>query len=178
MEFQPHTAWTRPRLASVLWLALLVDAVLVALHLAVPIAAGHTIGFFDLGAERNLPTWWSSGKLAVAGLLFALVSVRLRRNGTGSWFLGLLAASLLAMSLDELASIHEKIGLWVDGTTRSETKYTVTGYWIVFLGVPAAIAVAGCYWHHADLFGLYRSRSHAWLSASRCSFQARWLQRR
>lgn len=127
--------------ARVFWLALIVDATLVALHLLAPVWAGRTVGVFDLNTEGNLPTWWSSGKLAWAGILFAIVALCQRTQGLSYRFVGLLAVVLVAMSIDETASIHEKIGGWVDGATRRQTTFAKTGYWFVFLGVPVAIAV-------------------------------------
>jgi hypothetical protein len=131
----------KPKLAAVLVSLLMIDAVLVVLHLLVPILAGRSLRFFNLNAEANLPTWWSSVQLALAGLLFALIAIHLRRMGPGSWILGLLAALLLTLSLDEFAQFHERIGFIVDGETRRETIFWGTGNWFLFLGIPTILVV-------------------------------------
>lgn len=141
MDHHPSPDSLRVPLAKLLGFALVVDTSLVMMHLIVPAVAGRTVGFFDLGAERNLPTWWSSGQLAWAGLLFGLVSFRQRQRGSALLSLALFACLLLALSLDEFASIHERIGMWVDGASRHHSRFPATGYWFAFLGIPAVIAI-------------------------------------
>jgi hypothetical protein len=73
--------------------------------------------FFDLDAEANLPTWWSSVTLAFCALLFAVLS---RRERGGRW--SALAGAFALLSADESAGAHEAIALeffrhgWHDAT--------------------------------------------------------------
>lgn len=65
---------------------------------------------FDLNAESNLPTWYSSSSLLVCALLFLVVGLSERRRRAPfrlHWFgLALIA---LAFSADEIACLHEKL---------------------------------------------------------------------
>ncbi|EPH42621.1 hypothetical protein ABT390_23160 [Streptomyces aurantiacus] len=67
--------------------------------------------FVNVDLEANLATWWNSTLLlAVAGMALtaALLSGRGARPGRRSW-LGLAAATAL-LSIDETASLHERLG--------------------------------------------------------------------
>jgi hypothetical protein len=68
-------------------------------------------GYVNVDLEANLPTWWNSTLLlAVAGMALtaALLSGRGSRPGRRSW-LGLAAATAL-LSIDEMTSLHERLG--------------------------------------------------------------------
>ena len=73
--------------------------------------------FFDLDAEANLPTWWSSVTLAFCALLFAVLA---RRERAGRW--SALAGVFVLLSADEIAGAHEAVALeffrhgWHDAT--------------------------------------------------------------
>lgn len=99
---------------------------LVAMHAVLQAArfvAGFDIPplrrFFDLDAEANLPTWWSSVTLAFCALLFATLGRRER--GARWWSLAFVFALL---SADEVAGAHEALALelfrhgWHDATHR------------------------------------------------------------
>lgn len=104
--------------------------------------------FLDLDGEANLPTWYASAKLLTLGLLlfiFASASRRPRRRA----LLFLPAVLAVALSLDEVASIHEWIGLRSDaflpGADRKASLFPVTGFWVL-LAAPVALASAAlCY---------------------------------
>ncbi|AXK36066.1 hypothetical protein DVA86_29180 [Streptomyces armeniacus] len=67
--------------------------------------------FVNVDVEANLPTWWNSTLLlAVAGtaLTAALLSGRGARPGRLSWLA--LAAATALLSMDESASLHERLG--------------------------------------------------------------------
>lgn len=76
------------------------------------LTSGQTLGFiklFDLNHEQNLPTWFSSMLLASCALLLALIAFAKRMVGD-LWFrywFGLSGIFVL-LSLDEVASIHER----------------------------------------------------------------------
>ncbi len=70
------------------------------------------IALFNLGAEQNVPTWFSSLILLSAGGLCALIGLDARhREETSStpWF-GL-GGIFLFLSWDEIFGIHDRIGL-------------------------------------------------------------------
>ena len=66
------------------------------------------ISFFDLNAEINLPTWWSTALLLICAALTALMAA-LKRNDRFWWGWFFLALGFLFMSLDEVAQLHEKL---------------------------------------------------------------------
>ena len=67
------------------------------------------IDLFDLNQEANVPTWFSSIILAGCAVLLALISLAKRANGD-RWlaYWSALSAIFLLMSLDEVASFHER----------------------------------------------------------------------
>ena len=68
-------------------------------------------GFFDVGSEANLPSYFSALNLLLASCLLALVAGHKRGetpNLTRYWIV--LASIFLYMSIDEAATIHEHFG--------------------------------------------------------------------
>lgn len=94
----------------------------------------------NLDREANIPTWWSSVQLLVAGGAFGLVGFRNIYQTKGAWLVLCISALLVAMSLDETASLHEQVGWVVDMVfgNRSETVFDQTGLWFVVVGLPFA----------------------------------------
>jgi uncharacterized membrane protein YhaH (DUF805 family) len=97
--------------------------------------------FVDVNGEGNLPAWYSVLLLAgVALLVFALAHVRRAKNlgESGAW--NLLGWFVVAMSLDEMTSIHEAVGGQID---ERATLPLISGYgWIV----PGTFAAACGAW--------------------------------
>lgn len=66
---------------------------------------------FNLAKENNIPTWYSSSALLLSAVLLGMIGLVNKREDnpyTLHWF-GL-AAIFLFLSIDEAASLHEKIG--------------------------------------------------------------------
>lgn len=102
----------------------------------------------DLDGESNLPTWWSTVQLAgAAALMFVVVNEHEVRTRSRSWILWLWPALLVALSIDETARLHELVGrasdILLPGETRATTALSTTGIWVLLIGVPAAIVIAG-----------------------------------
>jgi hypothetical protein len=104
--------------------------------------------FLDLNRENNLPTWYSSVQwFCVAGLLgiFAISSFSFSHKK--SWLLLTLPLVFLGLSLDEIATIHERVGWWSDallqGGSRQNSLFTRTGVWMFLLGAPFAVLFVG-----------------------------------
>lgn len=102
-------------------------AALVTAHIlffVIRIATGHdyVLGvapLFDLDHENNIPTWYQSIALLICATLLAWVAYlhRVQRAGDShSW--AFLAAVMLLLSVDEMASIHEKIDYLVDASVH------------------------------------------------------------
>ncbi len=101
----------------------------------------------DLDGEANLPTWYSSGQLLVLGLLLGVFSIANdRRTAVRSFPLLALSALCLALSLDEVAQIHEWLGKRSDALLESGTRVGSpvprTGIWMFLLGPPFVLVVA------------------------------------
>lgn len=96
---------------------------------------------FDANRESSIPTWYSSGLLFFAAMLFALIGAykRAQRHRYIPHWLGL-AAIFLYLSLDEAAAIHEKLSIPL------QEALNVTGY-LYFAWVIAALPLLA-------LFGL------------------------
>ncbi len=130
--------------AVVRWL-FAADLVLVALYGADQIA-GHPSWFLsrlvDLNVESNLPTWFSSLQLAGVSVLLFLAAALHPVGTTIRRAIGALALLLLFLSLDEIASIHEWLGVLSDryflGGGRETTAFSHTGLWMLAL-VPAVL---------------------------------------
>src|SRR5262245_13261791 len=63
---------------------------------------------FDMDNEANFPAWYSSIQWAAVAALMAFAVFRLYKRGSKAAFpLFVIAAIFLALSLDEVAQIHE-----------------------------------------------------------------------
>ncbi len=68
------------------------------------------VALFDLDGERNIPTYYSSLTLFFCCALAAVIGLARREEGeTDSVYWLVLAGLFLFMSVDELASLHEKL---------------------------------------------------------------------
>lgn len=102
---------TAPVMVGERHLLRLLVGTIVALNVAnaVTIAAGARAsgaGWLLLGLERNPSTWFSAAQLALAGTL-AWACGRGRADAA-RW--NLVAALLVVLSIDEVATVHEKLG--------------------------------------------------------------------
>lgn len=70
---------------------------------------GLIMAFFDLDAEVNLPTWFQTLLTAAIGGLLLAWRGELVVGGGARWGWVLLGFAFLALSLDEMASLHEKL---------------------------------------------------------------------
>ena len=91
------------------------------------------LNFFDLNGETNLPSWFSAGQLALIGVLIvAFAAAHLRRGARAAWSLVIAGTGFLFLSLDEVTSLHENVGYWLDRFQhRRGTALHETGYWMV-----------------------------------------------
>jgi hypothetical protein len=100
----------------------------------------------SLNREGNLPTWYSSLKLFVVGSLLGLFTWRnLDRHHRRSWLLPILTLLFWLMSLDEVAQLHEKIGVLSHAVATNvdldQTMFPKTGYWVIVVGAPFLLVV-------------------------------------
>ena len=135
------------------------DLLMAALHVLGPplpawsSATGYNDWVWDLGREGNVPSWYASFQLALVGLLllaFASVSALRRRSSVVLVLGGLL---FLFLSLDEIAGLHEKFGLYLNMTlgSRREASFDRTGPWMVIVTPVFLAAVGLAAWGGRDL---------------------------
>ncbi len=106
---------------------------------------------FNMDGELNVPTWWSSAILVATGLVCIglwLTGSRTGRPGA-QWLV--IAIGFLALSLEEVASIHEDIGSSVGGGSGGVSVWplvyaplAIAGVWMMLRAIrelPRPIAV-------------------------------------
>lgn len=152
--------------AAVLAGLLAIDLALTASNPLAFALTGRVPDLIYLDAEGNLPSWWSSMQLLLAGLLLGLVALRSRRVDRAAWMLALVAAVFVAMSVDESSGLHERAGLLVDRMLggRAGTAFHRTGLWVFVLGLPAALAMAWML-NHLSRFLASVAGARRWLLA-------------
>ena len=115
---------------------------------------------FDMDGEMNVPTWWSTSLFLVAGL--AAVGLgrcnRLLDRAVAPWTL--VGIGLFALSLEEVAGIHEDVGTALGGGSGEVSvwplayaPFAILGVWLLIKAVRdlprplAAIGIGGlcCY---------------------------------
>ena len=94
----------------------------------------YIVGPLDVDNEQSLENAFSSFILAIAGGLTLAVAGRRKRDGdrdTLAW--RVLAIGLIAMSLEEVAGIHESINDWQGGgwTTWGMVVAAAIGVWFI-----------------------------------------------
>lgn len=95
-------------------------------------------GWFNVDTEGNVPSWWSTMLLGGAGighLWGAWVARATRSRGVVAWVI--VALLLLAMSLDEAASLHETLEE-LRGLIAVPVDFEY--FWLV-IGIPLALAI-------------------------------------
>lgn len=124
---------------SILLTLLSLDLIVVIAHAAGFAVRGEAFLFLDMDAEANLPTWYSSIKFAMCGTLLGLLAVTGRVRQPTPLLLALL---FMTFSLDEVVSIHERIGkVFADHLLPSlQMRRKDAFLWPVFLGLPVVAA--------------------------------------
>ncbi len=105
------------------------------------------LAFFDLDEEESFGTWYNSGLLLIAAVLFLHCARVLRTQGDVKhiWWL-ILGIGFCVLSMDEIAGMHE----WMN-SMLGDTPWTVIGFPI--FGV-VGLAYLPFLWHHRWRTGL------------------------
>ena len=105
------------------------------------------LAFFDLDEEESFGTWFSSGLLLVAALLFMQQARSLRAQGEAwhKWWL-ILGIGFCVLSIEEIVGIHE----WTN-SMMGDTPWTVIGVQIFSF---AALVYLPFLWHYRWRTGL------------------------
>lgn len=119
------------------------------------------VDLFYLDLENNLPTWYQSVIFLFAAALMALIGISnrsIRMPFAGHWLA--LAAIFVFLSLDEVASLHERTIEPIQRVIKP------TGIWAptwVILGLTAVVILALVYWRFF-LHLQWRERLHILLA--------------
>src|SRR5918998_899144 len=100
------------------------------------------VTLFDVGAESNIPTWYSSFTLLLCSVLLAMITLAKKWRGdryTLHW--GVLSAIFLLLSIDEVASLHEATGQELQLLVHELTGFTPGGIVSFFWVVPGSVFV-------------------------------------
>ena len=123
------------------------DIALVVAHLVVSGMTEPSIllaAMFGLDREANLPTWFASSQLLLAGACFLVAAWRPRddrRAPTAS--LSLAGGALVFLSADEAAGFHESV-TWVLKRFESLPRFSGDhGLWIPIYGAVGLVALVG-----------------------------------
>ncbi|MFC0680523.1 hypothetical protein ACFFGH_22040 [Lysobacter korlensis] len=146
IDGEPHPHWWR----RLLWLLAAVGALLVAASLLAPWVLGHDVSFagspirnyIDVNGEANLPTWWSTTLLALAGVFSAAVGIVHRATGeSGAFRWAVMAVLFLAMSVDEFTRVHDRIQhAW--RALFGADPFTSIEWMLILIPVALVVAVA------------------------------------
>lgn len=146
IDGEPARHWWRP----LLWLLVAVGTCLVVASLLAPWVLGHDVSFagspirnfIDVNGEVNLPTWWSTTLLALAGVLSAAVGFVHRATGeSGAFRWVLIAVLFLAMSIDEFTRIHDRIEQAWQALFGAD-PFTSTQWLLILIPVALVVVVA------------------------------------
>jgi hypothetical protein len=133
-----------PKPSHVLLALLLFDLCFGLAYLAAGGVGGVWFRFLDFDREANMPTWYSSAKYLIASCAAMTAYFVGVWTGRRSYSVVLIAALLLLLSADETAMLHERLGALIESVTafhRQGSVLPVTGFWMFFVGLPAACVI-------------------------------------
>jgi len=81
------------------------------------LASGTPADVIDFDLEANLPTWWSSVLMLGIAMLCAAIAAARRAAGSPHVIWWVAAVGFVGLSLEEVAQIHEQVGVLVGGGT-------------------------------------------------------------
>jgi hypothetical protein len=91
-----------------------------------------TLEIFDLDGEANIPAWFSSVQLLLIGVVFFIKHLQ---TGKGDYsnpiFFLIICLGFIFLSVDEMASIHEKINNFLKGFEFLPRFKGNHGIWII-----------------------------------------------
>jgi hypothetical protein len=137
-----------PRVVRFLYATNIALALAYTFFVSIPVISLKLRNFFHLELENNLPTWYSTLQLFALAFLMGLFALsRYDRGRPSTLALFSLPAVFLALSLDEVAEIHEWVGYRLDyflpTGDRSATPFEYTGIWGFVIGIPFLLICLG-----------------------------------
>jgi hypothetical protein len=94
--------------------------------------------FLDPNGEANFDSWYASSKLLLAALMMLAVAKANRADAVTPAVISIL---LFAMSIDEAAMVHERVGYELSVLRRGVEQATHAD-WPLLYGVPALLVIA------------------------------------
>ncbi len=89
----------------------------------------------DLDSERSFTTWYASAKLLIAAWTMFVAFSSAKIEGTRWKRCGLVAlpATLALLSADEIAGLHEHVGVMMDRflIDRHDSVFPITNFWMI-----------------------------------------------
>src|SRR5215210_3795627 len=132
----------RALIIAVLLLTLAGLAARFALYVLGDEAFTRPLRLFDVGEEQSIPSWFESMQFMLCSVLLAVVAVAKRQRGERySLHWGVLSIIFLCLSLDEVATIHERMGAELQRLLHYITGFTPGGAISYFWVVPGALFV-------------------------------------
>jgi hypothetical protein len=121
--------------------AFLIGGLLIAGAAIVSFLIDADLEMLKVGEESNLPTWYSASQLFTVALILAALAYR---DSSGpslrSRMLVAVPGLFFFLSLDEIAMIHERLGIWLQELGVG-TEMRTTPWMLIF--VPLVAAVGG-----------------------------------
>jgi len=155
MQFQVSLT-TREALVGLV--SLIAAGLVLTLAYLVDYAAGQRseaiAGFLNLDGEANIPAWFSSAQLLLAGVVLALLVKSTVPLPVSRRFVLLVAAGLVGLSLDETAYIHEQLTIVTFRFESLPTFEDGQGPWIAMY---AAALAAIAYLLRSEIATAYRT---------------------
>ncbi len=135
VDHQPAAIALSPRAVEAVLVAisLILAVASYAMHLVVRSRGGETLALLDVGDEVSLGTWFETLQFAIAAVVL-LFGGRLAAPLARRWYV--LSGVMLALSVDEAASMHERLGSGL-------REVVDAGGWLYYIWViPALVFVA------------------------------------
>lgn len=133
-------------LAAVTAIVVIMFVAVFSIHRLTPIASWKEM--FDIGGEANVPTWWNTTLLALVAVT-ALIAAEISERASAvrrAW--RIVAAAAAYLSLDEAASLHERLANVVPSEVDVPTYAWVLPGSLLALAGTAVLVVAGRHLPH------------------------------
>lgn len=154
-----HFKITAENAKSILIGLVLFEICLIAIYLTGNFI-GHPTIFFNLDGEANLPAWFSSMQFLLIGQIFYLKSQQPNpKNLPSHFFLILIAAGFIFLSVDEAAQVHETLSGVLKRSTSMPRFKDGNGVWILPYVLIGSFAFYKLYSEVIVMFSRFRKES-------------------
>jgi hypothetical protein len=116
-----------------------------------------TLEIFDLDGEANIPAWFSSVQLLLIGAVFFIKHLQTgKRDYSNPIFFLIICLGFVFLSVDEMASIHEKINSFLKGFEFLPRFKGNHGIWIICYLIIAIILFVSTYSSIIEMWRLHK----------------------